>query len=125
MAQTRLLLVDDSAYFLDSLRNYIGVFPQLAVAGTAPSGEQAIALNNLLAPDVIVMDVQMPGIGGLAATRMIKALPRAPKVLVLTLHEQEEVRRAAFDAGADFFIVKDRLHDEFPAIVAQLAGGWS
>ena len=122
-AQARLLLVDDSANFLKALHGYLAQFRQLMVVGTASTGEHAIALAEQLAPDVVVMDAQMPGIGGLAATRIVKSLPRAPKVLLLTLFDHGEVRSAAREAGADFFIAKDRLHDEFPAVMAQLAGG--
>ena len=116
----KVLLVDDHAAFLRALRDYIGGFPQLNVVGVAATGEQAVALAELLSPDLVLMDLDMPGIGGIEATRIIKSLPRVPQVVVLTLHEEESFRRAALEAAADFFIVKDRLHEQFPAILEQI-----
>ncbi|MEW6687783.1 MAG: response regulator transcription factor [Pseudomonadota bacterium] len=119
----RLLLADDSAGFLAALCAYLLDYPQVAVVGTAASGEQAIALSERLAPDVVVMDLAMPGIGGIEATRDLKTRARAPTVLVLTLDARESMRRAALEAGADFFVAKDRLHEDFPAVLAQLENG--
>lgn len=118
----RLLLADDSARFLAALRAYLLDFSQLEVAGTAASGEEALALAQHLAPDLVVMDVAMPGIGGIEATRILKARAIAPRVLVLTLDDRACVRRAALDAGADHFIRKDRLDHDVPALLAQLTG---
>lgn len=118
----RLVLADDSAGFRAALSAYLRDYEQLEIAATAATGEQAIALAELHAPDMVVMDVRMPGIGGIEATRVLKTLARAPKVLVLTLDERDWVRRAALDAGADFFLVKDRLHDDFPPILQSLRG---
>ena len=120
-APHQILLVDDSAAFLAALREYVAGFPQLRVAATAVTGEQAVALAELLSPDLVLMDLEMPGIGGLEATRIIKALPRRPQIVMVTLHDVARLRRAALEAGADFHIVKGRLHDEFPAVVARMA----
>lgn len=120
-APLRLLLADDSAGFLDALRAYLAEFAHLEVAATAASGEQAVALAQIHSPHVVLLDVGMPGMGGIEAARILKTLRPAPRVLVLTLDERAWVRQAALDAGADHFIVKDRLHAEFPAWLSRLA----
>jgi DNA-binding NarL/FixJ family response regulator len=117
----RLLLVDDNAEFLGALRAYLRE-QGLEIAGTAATGEQAVALAERLAPDLVVMDLAMPGIGGIEATRILKTRSPAPRVLVLTLDAREHVRAAVLEAGADFFLAKDRLHDDFPAILARIEG---
>ena len=117
----RVLLVDDSDTFLAALREYVEDFSQLIVAATAKSGEQAVALAGELSPDLVLMDLDMPGIGGIEATRIIKSLPRRPLVAVVTLHDAAQMRRAGLDAGADFLMVKSRLHEEFPGMLARIA----
>ena len=117
----RVLLVDDSDTFLAALREYVEDFSQLIVAATAKSGEQAVALAGELSPDLVLMDLDMPGIGGIEATRIIKSLPRRPLVAVVTLHDAAQMRRAVLDAGADFFMVKSRLHEEFSGMLARIA----
>ena len=117
----QVLLVDDSDTFLAALREYVEEYSQIIVTATAKSGEQAVALAELLSPDVVLMDLDMPGIGGIEATRIIKSLPRPPLVAVVTLHDAAQMRRAGLDAGADFFMVKSRLHEEFPGMLARIA----
>lgn len=116
----RLLLVDDNETFLDVLRAYFEAIHAVVIVGVARSGEHALALTELRAPDLVIIDLAMPGIGGLQATRALKALPNPPKVAVLTLHGEENFRQAALDAGADFFVPKDRLHEEFSGVLAKI-----
>ena len=115
-----VLLVDDHAQFVAMLRDYLGQFQRLRVTAVAASGEQAVALAEMHAPDIVFIDLDMPGIGGIEATRILKTLPRKPQVVVLTLHDEVRFRRAALEAGADSFIVKDRLHDELPSLVERM-----
>ena len=120
-APMTVLLVDDHAQFLAMMRDDLGQFPQLRVTATAASGEQAVALAEMHAPDIVIIDLDMPGIGGIEATRILKSLPCQPRVLVLTLHDEARFRRAALEAGADFFIVKNCVYDEMPSLLAWLA----
>ena len=117
----QVLLVDDSDTFLAALREYVAEFSRIIVAATAKSGEQAVALVGQLSPDLVLMDLDMPGIGGIEATRIIKSLPQRPLVAVVTMHDAAQMRRAGLDAGADFFMVKSRLHEEFPGMLARIA----
>src|SRR5262245_24857750 len=106
MAKTRVLLVDDSADFLESATLLLTAAPGLLVVGRAASGEEALAEIERLLPDLVLMDVQMPGIGGLEATRRIKARAHAPRVILLTMHDTTEYREAAEAAGANGFLSK-------------------
>jgi DNA-binding NarL/FixJ family response regulator len=106
MANTRVLLVDDSAAFLESATLLLSAAAGLTVVGRARSGEEAVAEAERLLPDLVLMDVQMPGIGGLEATRRIKARAHAPRVILLTMHDTPEYREAAEAAGANGFLSK-------------------
>lgn len=116
----RLLLVDDNEIFLASLRAYFETIQGVVVAGLARSGEQAVALTERDPTELVLMDLSMPGLGGIEATRILKTLPRAPRVAILTLHVAAAYRAAAHEAGADFFIPKNRLHEEIPAVLARI-----
>ena len=106
MANTRILIVDDSDDFLKSATLLLSAAPGVTVVGRARSGEEAVAETERLLPDLVLMDVQMPGMGGLAATRVIKARTHAPRVIVLTMHDTAEYREAADAAGANGFLSK-------------------
>jgi two-component system invasion response regulator UvrY len=116
----RVLLVDDCETFVDALRALLESIAGIEIVGVGRSGEQAVALAERLSPDLVIMDLSMPGIGGLQATRILKTLQPAPQVIIVTLHRGSEFRQAALEAGADFFISKDRLHAEFPAVLAEI-----
>ena len=106
MANTRILIVDDSADFLDSVSLLLSAAPGVTVIGRARSGEEAIVEVERLQPDLVLMDIGMPGMGGIEATRQIKARERAPRLLLLTMHDSAEYRRAGEHAGADGFLSK-------------------
>ena len=102
----RILLVDDSPAFLHAATRALALDPRIDIVGKALSGHQALALVPEVQPDVVLMDVAMPGMNGFEATRRIKAQPNAPRVFVLTSHDLAHYRTAAQDAGADHFINK-------------------
>jgi DNA-binding NarL/FixJ family response regulator len=102
----RILLVDDSRVFLHAATCALALDPRLAIVGQASSGEHALALVPAVAPDVVLMDVAMPGMNGFEATRQIKAQPNPPRVFVLTSHDLAHYRTAAEAAGADYFVNK-------------------
>src|SRR5690606_29764686 len=86
----RILLVDDHAVLRAGLRSLLEAEVGLEVVGEAATGEDGIAMAERLKPDVVVMDLSMPGIGGLEATRRIAQLGGGTRVLVLTMHGEEE-----------------------------------
>ena len=120
MKPKRVLLVDDHDVFLRTAARLVQSIPDLEVVGQASRGDRAIELIATLHPDLVLMDLSMPGMSGLAATRRIKRQHDGPKVIIVTLHNEREYRDLARDAGADGFISKDDLVVELPTLVATL-----
>ena len=102
----RVLLADDDALVRSGLRVLLSAEGDLDVVGEAATGREAIARARELHPDVVVMDVRMPLLDGVAATREIVSWPRRPRVLVLTTFDLDEVVDDALYAGADGFLLK-------------------
>jgi len=106
----RILLVDDNAQFLEVAARTLATVPAIEVVGRALSGREALEQVSQLQPDLVLMDVAMPNMNGLEATRHIKARPDAPRVVMLTLHDAPEYRAAAAAVGADDFVSKAEFH---------------
>src|SRR5262245_61164268 len=106
MESIKVLVVDDNAKFLESAVRFLATEPGVAVVGQASSGREAIDMVEILRPDVVLMDVTMPGMSGLEAARRIKAGAAAPKVLVISMHDSPAHRMAAEDAGVDGYVGK-------------------
>ncbi len=106
MTTVRVLIVDDQAPFRDASRMVVEMTDGFEVAGEAMNGEEAVRLNEELRPDLVLMDVQMPGINGLEATRRITSSAHAPPVVVMSTHESGDYSQTSLDAGAFAFIPK-------------------
>lgn len=102
----RIILVDDSKDFLDVAEKFISADPDIEIAGRATSGSEAIAMAEKLKPDLVLMDIAMPGMNGLEATRIIKKTENPPKVIMLTLYDNPEYRSVADAVKADGYIGK-------------------
>jgi two-component system, NarL family, response regulator DesR len=108
----RVLLVDDTETVRRALRLTLSVEPDLCVVGEAADGEYAVRLAQELHPDIILMDLELPGMDGLDATRRIKAAGERGVVIMLTAFGGEEIRGAAARAGVALFLEKgDNLDD--------------
>lgn len=105
----RVLIVDDQPPFREASRMVVELTDGFEVAGEAANGEQAIAMVGELRPDLILMDVQMPGIDGIEATRKISAMSGAPVIVVMSTHESGDYRGIAESAGAFTFIPKSQF----------------
>ncbi len=105
----RVLIVDDSVHFLEVEKRFLAMQPELTIVGSATSGEAAISQTDHLHPDLILMDLTMPGMNGLQATRQIKNQPNAPRIIIVTLHDQNAYRTMSETVGADGFITKDNF----------------
>lgn len=117
MPPLRILLVDDSPEFLAAASHFLSLEPWLQVVGLARSGAEAIEQTGRLNPDVVLLDLRMPGMNGLEATRRLKALAHPPRVVILTLHDEPEYRAALTAARADGFVYKGHLETElFPLL---------
>jgi CheY-like chemotaxis protein len=102
----RVLLVDDDPVFLESAARLLRAEAGFTVVGRVRSGREAIEQAVALLPDLVLMDVEMPGMDGLETTRRLKALPFAPRVLLVSSYEGEARRLSALSAGADEYIGK-------------------
>jgi DNA-binding NarL/FixJ family response regulator len=106
MELIRTLLVDDSLEFLEASQRFIASDPEIEIVGTATSGKEAIQKVIQLQPDLVLMDITMPGLNGLEATRKIKALSDPPQVIILTLYDHPEYQAASEAVRADGFVSK-------------------
>ncbi|HEX9105996.1 MAG TPA: response regulator transcription factor [Longimicrobiales bacterium] len=102
----RLLLVDDHAVLRAGLKALLDAEEDLRVVGECGTGEEAIDKVKLMKPDVVIMDLSMPGIGGLEATKKIAELGLGTKVLVLTVHAEEEYLLPVLEAGGSGYVTK-------------------
>jgi DNA-binding NarL/FixJ family response regulator len=110
--QVRILIVDDHALFAEALTIALMGDDEIAVIGLARDGVEAIDLTERLRPDVVLMDVHMPVLDGIAATRRIRARMPATRVVVLTSDDSSTTRNAALEAGASSFVTKTCLAPE-------------
>ena len=111
MTSIRVLIVDDMAQVRHDLRTVLPLAGQAAglqidVVGEAGNGQEAIQQATALRPDVVLMDLEMPVMGGYEATRQIKACSPDCRVIALTIHGDETVRQRAIQAGVDDFVIK-------------------
>ncbi len=112
MDPLRVLIADDHPLFRNGMRALLSSVPDMEVAGIATNGDEVISLAASLQPDVILMDLQMPGIGGIEATRRILHTSPHIRVLVVTMFEDDHSVFAALRAGARGYILKDADEDE-------------
>ena len=108
----RILLADDQELILDGLRALLEREPDLRVVGEHKDGHQALSAARDLEPDVVVMDIGMPGLDGIEVTRRIAAELLGVKVLILSVHKESDVIRSAFEAGAAGYLLKDCATEE-------------
>jgi len=102
----RLLLADDHEIVRQGLKSMLGALRDCEVVGEASDGRQAVTMTNELNPDIVVLDIGMPLLNGLEATRQILKMRPQTKVLILTMHESDTVIREVLDAGARGYILK-------------------
>jgi DNA-binding NarL/FixJ family response regulator len=119
----RVLVVEDHPLFRKGVVALLEAVPDLAVAGVAVSGEDAVAQAAQLRPDVVLMDLQLPGMSGIEATRAIVAAEPDVRVLVLTLFEDEQSVFLALRAGARGYVLKDADEDELTGAIRAVAHG--
>jgi DNA-binding NarL/FixJ family response regulator len=115
----RILVVDDHDLVRQGLKFMLEDHPEWVICGEATTGPEAIRLAQELHPDLILIDIHMPGMDGLEATREILAIDSRIEVLILTIDESQEVVQAATDAGARGIVMKsDAAHDLLDAVAA-------
>ena len=124
MSAIRILLVDDNTAFLKAAAKFLNSLAGVEVVDRATSAAEGLARAAALKPDLVLMDVVMPGMNGLRAVSLVKQGVDVPKTVVLTLHNTEAYRCGAKAAGADGFIAKDQFVVELPRLLESLFPGW-
>ena len=123
MRTLRVLLVDDHDGFINAAMRHFRKVEWLEVAGTAGNGLEAIERSEALRPDAVLMDLAMPEMGGLQATRLIKAQDDPPYIVIASHFDDAEHREHAMRAGADGFVSKLSYLQEVMPILERLAQG--
>ena len=119
----RVLLVDDDPLVRSALGLMLGGQPDLEVVGEAGDGRAGLAAARDLRPDVVLMDIRMPVLGGLEATQALLADPQPPRVIVLTTFDADDYVVTAVASGADGFLLKDTPPAEIVAAIRRVADG--
>ena len=119
----RIVIADDQQLVRDGFRAILESEADITVAGIAADGAEAVARVRELAPDVVLMDVRMPGVDGIEATARITRMPGAPRVLVLTTFDLDEYVYEAMKAGASGFLLKDAPRGRLTEAVRTVAQG--
>jgi DNA-binding NarL/FixJ family response regulator len=119
MKRLRTLLVDDNQAFLVLQKHFLAPIERIEVVGFGHDGYDAVRLADELRPDLIVIDLVMPGMGGLQATRLIKAQDHPPLVIIASHYDDAEHREHAAKAGADGFVGKNFYEQQIASLVQQ------
>jgi DNA-binding NarL/FixJ family response regulator len=117
----RVLLVDDSDAFRQAAGRYLRHQALCNLVGTASSGDEALECVMLLQPDLVLLDIAMPGANGLEVARRMKSRLPAPRVVMVTIHDDATYRNAAREAGADGFITKSEFTVQILSLLRELA----
>jgi len=121
---SRVLVVDDHAVIRRGVQGILRAYPEWELCGEAENGQEAIKLAETLKPEIIIMDVSMPVLNGLEATRIIHELLPNTRILLLTLHSSTELVRTAFRAGARGYVLKsDAEHELVRALNVVIGDG--
>jgi DNA-binding NarL/FixJ family response regulator len=123
MNSIRVLIADDHAIVRDGVRALLALSEDIAVVGEAANGQQAIELARTLSPDVILMDIAMPGLGGLEATIEIRKDNPQAKILVLTQYEDREYIRRFLKAGVSGYVLKKAAGSELTSAIRAVSRG--
>ena len=123
MDRIRILVADDHALFRDGLRALFGSVPNAEMVGEAATGEEAVARAAELSPDVVLMDIQMPGLNGIEATRRITEQSPCVSVIVVSMFEDDGSILAAMRAGARGYVLKGADGDEILKVIRAVASG--
>ncbi len=118
----RVLIVDDHAFIRRGVQTILQPYPEWEFCGEASNGSDAVRLVDELRPEIILMDVTMPGMNGIEATRIIRKTHPDIKIILLTLHESSEVLRTGFRAGASGYLLKADAEEELMKALRVVVG---
>jgi DNA-binding NarL/FixJ family response regulator len=116
----RAVVIDDSPAFLRSLCSFLRENQDVQVVGTAKSAQEAFLLVEQSHPDLVLIDLQMPGMNGLEATALLRRRHPEARVIMITMHDTPELRQASLEGGAHGFVSKSRLSQDLPAVLEKV-----
>jgi DNA-binding NarL/FixJ family response regulator len=120
LADIDVFIVDDSPSFVRSVTRLLEQSNVASVLGSASSAEDGLEQAAALRPDLVLMDISLPGMSGIEATHRVKQTPGAPPVIIVTMHDEPEYREAALAAGADGFVVKSELDSDLIGVMMEV-----
>lgn len=120
----RVLIVDDHEMLRDGIVSVLSTVEEISVAGEADSGDMAVAMYDKLRPDVTILDLKMPGMGGINAIRAIRRIDDTARILALTTYQGDVLAREAMTAGASGYMLKRGMHNELVDAVLNIANGF-
>jgi DNA-binding NarL/FixJ family response regulator len=123
MKNIKILIVDDHEVVRDGLKNILLSLNNVAIAGEAANGEDAISMYDSLKPELVIMDISMPGMNGIEATRIIKENDPNAKILILTMHDNQEYLNQIIRSGAKGFVLKNTDKEELLDAVKTVSSG--
>lgn len=118
----RVFVVDDQSVIRQAVGSWLGIEPDLHVVGEADSGEAALNLVPTLQPDVVLMDIDMPTMDGIATTAALHAVAPTSAVVILSMHDDNLIQARAIAAGAAAFVSKHQALDVLVTVIRQVAG---
>ena len=119
----KVLLVDDHQLIRVGMRKIIEAEAGIVIAGEANSGEEALDLAKTERPDIVLLDINMPGMNGVEATRRLARLPNAPKIIIVSVHTQDPIPTRLLEAGAAGYLSKEAAAEEIIAALKTVAKG--
>ncbi|MDX1444272.1 MAG: response regulator [Gammaproteobacteria bacterium] len=119
----KVLLVDDHELIRVGMRKVIEAEEGVVIAGEANDGEQALELAKAERPDIVLLDINMPGMNGVEATRRLSRLPNAPKIIIVSVHAQDPIPTRLLEAGASGYLTKEAAAQELPTALKAVAKG--
>ena len=117
---TSILLVDDNTTFLNAVKGALCQLDGVRVVGCASDGIEALQMIGTLHPDLVLLDLSMPLMGGLEVAGQLKGQASAPDIIMLSMHDSDDYRHAAADAGVRAFVKKDNVMSELMPLISQL-----
>lgn len=122
MQSLRILLVDDNQAFLDMAARELAADARVQIVGCVQSAEEALVQVQRVHPDLVLLDISLPQMNGLEATRQLKAWPAAPQVVLVTIHDTPAYQAAGSEAGADGLIAKEDFDTQISPLIETLFG---
>ncbi len=119
----RVLIIDDHRMFADALQLLLGGEDDIDMAAAASTAEEALEVAGTVLPDVVLMDIDLPGIDGIEATRILRQRQPQARVVIITAFQQPDVIASAIDAGASGYVPKTHAADELVGVIRRAAAG--